>query len=631
MGKQKCILGNNCPNKIAKRNIQFQLSEDDNNLSLQENCVFCGTYTAKKKAVDPPSSPWSTSSNISMKRAAMTDIDSLCGLKSMSKKKKEDVDDRLNFFRSQVISNSKKLSKAFSDSDSDDLSDSGVKSDYESPGIEANNKKNNLLNGLNICKGRIVSRSPTPELDEITNNSSKNIFKSNGFNKDISNNNSFLAMEAAEDNRRDVSPSTSLLDNTKNASPPSSPHNSPFNNDSIVESDPFELDSDHETAKKISPVATTSNNSRDLSEAGPSSRPDVKFEDSTPSNSYEAHHSGFKSRFMNLTYMPKHKVERLLFKSFKLQILNEFSSSSDEDEIKLYQPPKKAEKRKRKPGESAPVKDAVFTSSQKIGSGFYRWKKRRRVQNSWSDDESNQTYISGEEDADDDDDDSDDDGLHQDVQPLRYLNSDQVHSEHDYSTSEFKKMDEANIENLAFETERLNWDDSIMIDDATMDSVSGRRTPVIKDEVITLDDSPKRFELPLIIPTDSVVTIHESDSEASKSPNTSDHLYCVIDQKRDDSPAKTAPVEKAIDADAEVQTAPAVPEDKGGPPAAGQKKPWECPICLEPSTGQEVTATICGHIFCRDCIESYLTQSCSTCPTCRRELDKKQLITLYNM
>lgn len=51
-----------------------------------------------------------------------------------------------------------------------------------------------------------------------------------------------------------------------------------------------------------------------------------------------------------------------------------------------------------------------------------------------------------------------------------------------------------------------------------------------------------------------------------------------------------------------------------------------CPVCLcslnEPST------TICGHLFCRSCIETAISKQ-KKCPTCRRKLTKRNFHRIY--
>lgn len=51
----------------------------------------------------------------------------------------------------------------------------------------------------------------------------------------------------------------------------------------------------------------------------------------------------------------------------------------------------------------------------------------------------------------------------------------------------------------------------------------------------------------------------------------------------------------------------------------------ECPICFEPTT--EV-ATSCGHFFCERCLQTCLVAAHRRCPTCRRPLQKLDLVSV---
>lgn len=739
MGKKPCILGKNCPNQIAKRNFSFLLSDDDSepNHNLKENCVFCGSYTIKRKKVSDTSSLWSSSSNEDkkMKRPITSEIDSLCGMRSSSKKKKEDnIGDNFDYLLKQVLKKAGTSSKKDDDED-EELSDSGVKLDFDSPSSSgAYVKKNNAINSFKMKS----SVEPNQQ-----NGFNQNIFKlsaqsnfniSNMGNSTVSSpdmaNSTFSSPDVAKDKDSPLMSGTNSSANEfspirkkKNIFRIDSPvsedsiNDSPFKKEDVVEeSDPFEFDSDHEMSKQVRPVSAPSkvtnvdnvnlqtkpnqslwskdkgsddeddevvrrrnpallkhkaldsdddvskdeipssplfpkdkdldsdiedkkpaqsvtlfSRDKDFEEAGPSSRPDMLLGDDQPRPSTRQN-----ARFMNLSYLPKHKVERLVYKAIKLQILNEFSSSSDEDDIWITKEVKKDRKRKRCK-KSNPVRDKTFKSNQRIGSGFYRWKKRRRTHN-FSDEDSNLTFESTNDasDVDDDSDNLDDyDDDNSDGIQVRACAQD-----HDYSTSEFHKIAEANIDSLAFETEKLNWDDTVMIDDATMDSA-----------IITIDDTPQRFDLPLLEPAEGVITLDETDTSnttKSKSPdkspnlNNSDHIYCVTDIKLerpagpssalDQAPGTPDGSDKTEDYNVEDPIGPKPKDNNSNSGDSSDKKKiqWECPICMEPSNGQEIAGTVCGHIFCKDCIESYLV-TCSQCPTCRKELSKNQLFILYDL
>jgi hypothetical protein len=63
-------------------------------------------------------------------------------------------------------------------------------------------------------------------------------------------------------------------------------------------------------------------------------------------------------------------------------------------------------------------------------------------------------------------------------------------------------------------------------------------------------------------------------------------------------------------------------ESSPGPPTT-----LRCAICLSSfSVGIELSATICGHIFCQDCIGSALKQGKKVCPICRKDLKGKTAV-----
>ncbi|KAG5895636.1 hypothetical protein JTB14_008645 [Gonioctena quinquepunctata] len=65
------------------------------------------------------------------------------------------------------------------------------------------------------------------------------------------------------------------------------------------------------------------------------------------------------------------------------------------------------------------------------------------------------------------------------------------------------------------------------------------------------------------------------------------------------------------------------------PEKSPEKVKPSCPICLEVLGGGLVAAaTICGHIFCQDCIKKVAKLS-KTCPTCRKRINLKQIHPLY--
>jgi hypothetical protein len=45
-----------------------------------------------------------------------------------------------------------------------------------------------------------------------------------------------------------------------------------------------------------------------------------------------------------------------------------------------------------------------------------------------------------------------------------------------------------------------------------------------------------------------------------------------------------------------------------------------CPVCMESVRGREPVSTICGHIFCKGCIEAAFRNAGRKCPMCRKNL-----------
>ncbi|CAH1643645.1 unnamed protein product [Spodoptera littoralis] len=46
----------------------------------------------------------------------------------------------------------------------------------------------------------------------------------------------------------------------------------------------------------------------------------------------------------------------------------------------------------------------------------------------------------------------------------------------------------------------------------------------------------------------------------------------------------------------------------------------DCPICLDSLTSNGIASTLCGHVFCVDCIKTAIRQNGKKCPTCRKAL-----------
>ena len=55
-----------------------------------------------------------------------------------------------------------------------------------------------------------------------------------------------------------------------------------------------------------------------------------------------------------------------------------------------------------------------------------------------------------------------------------------------------------------------------------------------------------------------------------------------------------------------------------------------CPVCLNPFTSKcDISATQCGHVLHRNCIEKWLQTGKKTCPSCKKNCTMTGLKKLY--
>jgi E3 ubiquitin-protein ligase RNF4 len=53
-----------------------------------------------------------------------------------------------------------------------------------------------------------------------------------------------------------------------------------------------------------------------------------------------------------------------------------------------------------------------------------------------------------------------------------------------------------------------------------------------------------------------------------------------------------------------------------------------CPICLKSIIGRQPVSTICGHLFCKQCIKAAL-QTAKKCPKCKKTLKATNIHDIY--
>ena len=70
------------------------------------------------------------------------------------------------------------------------------------------------------------------------------------------------------------------------------------------------------------------------------------------------------------------------------------------------------------------------------------------------------------------------------------------------------------------------------------------------------------------------------------------------------------------------------PEMPAGRLAGLEASPGECPVCM--CCIERPTATVCGHIFCWECIFEWTSEQGSPCPVCRTESVPQDLLPLSN-
>ncbi|XP_017082100.2 E3 ubiquitin-protein ligase complex slx8-rfp subunit slx8 [Drosophila eugracilis] len=88
-----------------------------------------------------------------------------------------------------------------------------------------------------------------------------------------------------------------------------------------------------------------------------------------------------------------------------------------------------------------------------------------------------------------------------------------------------------------------------------------------------------------------------------------------------------------------VQSAPIFPVvdlDDVSPPKRHQRDPdlsqredsYKCPVCMEAVSKREPVSTKCGHVFCRECIQTAIS-STHKCPMCNKKLSARQYFRIY--
>lgn len=64
------------------------------------------------------------------------------------------------------------------------------------------------------------------------------------------------------------------------------------------------------------------------------------------------------------------------------------------------------------------------------------------------------------------------------------------------------------------------------------------------------------------------------------------------------------------------------------PVGIGSVESLTCPICLQNLNGRSISSTVCGHVYCKLCIEEAIEKR-NFCPVCKRALELAQIHPIY--
>lgn len=64
------------------------------------------------------------------------------------------------------------------------------------------------------------------------------------------------------------------------------------------------------------------------------------------------------------------------------------------------------------------------------------------------------------------------------------------------------------------------------------------------------------------------------------------------------------------------------------PPKNVEDSGIKCPVCLERLAQNQVHSTVCGHLYCKNCIQSAV-KTCKKCPICNKKLAAKDIHRIY--
>jgi len=151
----------------------------------------------------------------------------------------------------------------------------------------------------------------------------------------------------------------------------------------------------------------------------------------------------------------------------------------------------------------------------------------------------------------------------------------------------------------------------------------------LSESVIHIDDEPEEEEeYSLNITWDSSDDRSNIDEETTNIPVS---LASDLASAPTSVPSSPAPATPSLNQTIDLSD---TPELSPASASSSQQSPTlQCPVCLDPYTairgrGDSLVSTLCGHVFCQNCLSVCLSLS-DLCPTCRTFLSPRDFHPLY--
>lgn len=203
-----------------------------------------------------------------------------------------------------------------------------------------------------------------------------------------------------------------------------------------------------------------------------------------------------------------------------------------------------------------------------------------------------QQLFGNESDDDDDDDDEDDD-----------------ETENDYATSLASTVeDNGSVDwEMADEYPVIDLNDSQMDVDNEYAVNESSSTDTSQDDIIFVQQSQNNDLVTIDLCNESTVGVMSANTQKSTTAaGVAVEVPTTSKNSKNDSNKETKRKTKGLES----------------------KPILDCAICLESVIKREPVSTICGHIFCKSCIEECISLK-QKCPLCKKKLSMKKIHRVY--